>query len=187
ATPSRVLSARRVLFVLAAAAAAAAVAAAPAAASSYSLEKADVSVRIQKNGALSVTERLQVFFFGQFTYGYRDIPTREGESIDHITVASEDILGNVTRYRGGGSAEKKSNLTPNTFGVEQSSDKTTIVWHFAPASGSQTYIIGYRFRGLAQAYSDVVDVNMKVWGDQWQASLHHLTPGPGPPPPRPAP
>jgi uncharacterized membrane protein len=122
-----------------------------------------------------VSERLEVFFFGSFTYGYRDIPTREGESIDHITVASEDILGNVTRYQAGGSTDKKPNLTPGRFGVEQSSDKTTIVWHFPPASGNQTYIIGYRFRGLAKAYSDVVDVNMKVWGDQWKTSLDHLT------------
>src|SRR5262249_5655333 len=84
------------------------------------------------------------------------------------------ILGNPTHYRGGGSTEKKSGLTPNTFGVAQTSDKASIVWHFAPSSGSQTYVIGYRFRGLAHAYTDVVDVNLKVWGDQWKTSLSHL-------------
>jgi len=130
---------------------------------------------VAKNGALLVTERIQVFFFGQFTYGFRDIPVRKGESIDQITVSSEDILGNRTRYSGDGSPEKKKNLTPKTFGVKRSSDQTEIVWHFAPASGSQTYIIGYRFKGLAKAYSDVVDVNLKVWGDQWATSLDHLS------------
>ena len=151
------------------------VAAPAASAKSYDLEKADVSVRIAKNGALLVTERIQVFFFGSFTFGFRDIPTRPGESIDHVKFASEDILGNATPYSGGGSPEKKSGLTPNTFGVSTTAGKTSIVWHFAPASGSQTYVIGYRFRGLAKAYSDVVDVDLKVWGDQWKTSLSHLS------------
>src|SRR5207244_1692131 len=70
----------------------------PASARSYDLEKADVSVRVAANGALLVSERIQVFFFGSFTFGYRDIPLRPGESIDHITVHAEDILGNVTPY-----------------------------------------------------------------------------------------
>ncbi len=33
----------------------------------------------------------------------------------------------------------------------------------------------YRFRGLAMAYDDVVDVNLKVWGDEWAAPLADLT------------
>src|SRR5581483_2785093 len=129
---------------------------------------------VADNGALLVSERIQVFFFGDFTFGYRDIPLRPGESIDRVTVSSEDILGNSTRYTGNGSPDKKSNLTPDTFGVKQSSGQTEIVWHFAPSSGSQTYIIGYRFRGLTKAYSDVADVNLKVWGDQWAAPLSEL-------------
>ena len=31
--------------------------------------------------------------------------------------------------------------------------------------------ISYTLRGLAVAYDDVVDVNLKVWGDQWDESL----------------
>ena len=33
----------------------------------------------------------------------------------------------------------------------------------------------YRIRGLAVAYDDVVDVNLKVWGDEWEQSLGRLT------------
>ena len=36
-------------------------------------------------------------------------------------------------------------------------------------------MIGYRFRGLTKVYSDVAEVNLKVWGDQWQAPLSQLT------------
>ena len=41
-----------------------------------------------------------------------------------------------------------------------------IVWHFDAAGEPHTYTVAYRFRGLAVAYDDVVDVNLKVWGDE---------------------
>ena len=32
----------------------------------------------------------------------------------------------------------------------------------------------YRFRGLAVAYDDVVDVNLQVWGDEWPVAVYDL-------------
>ena len=43
-----------------------------------------------------------------------------------------------------------------------------IVWHYAALDEQRTFTIAYRFRGLAVAYDDVVDVNLKVWGDEWK-------------------
>ena len=34
-----------------------------------------------------------------------------------------------------------------------------IVWHFQAAGEARTFTVAYRFRGLAVAYDDVVDVN----------------------------
>ena len=33
----------------------------------------------------------------------------------------------------------------------------------------------YRLSGVAVAYDDVVDVNLQVWGDEWQTGLDRLT------------
>ena len=45
-----------------------------------------------------------------------------------------------------------------------------------PGSRSDaTFTIRYRFSGLAVGYDDVVDVNLKVWGDEWEQSLGRLT------------
>ena len=49
-----------------------------------------------------------------------------------------------------------------------------VVWHFQAAGEARTYTISYRFRGLAVAYDDVVDVNLKVWGNQWVEPLGDL-------------
>ena len=38
----------------------------------------------------------------------------------------------------------------------------------APRDELRTFEIRYRLRGVAVAYDDVVDVNLQVWGDQWE-------------------
>ena len=35
----------------------------------------------------------------------------------------------------------------------------------------RTFEIRYALRGVAVAYDDVVDVNLKVWGDEWDVGL----------------
>ena len=49
-----------------------------------------------------------------------------------------------------------------------------IVWHFQAAGEARTFTVSYRFRGLAVAYDDVVDVNLRVWGDDWASPLGEL-------------
>ncbi len=50
-----------------------------------------------------------------------------------------------------------------------------IVWHYRAADEARTFVVSYRFRGLAVAYDDVVDVNLRVWGDHWPAGVGSLT------------
>ena len=49
-----------------------------------------------------------------------------------------------------------------------------IVWHFEAAGEARTFTVAYRFRGLAVAYDDVVDVNLRVWGANWSSPLGEL-------------
>ena len=49
-----------------------------------------------------------------------------------------------------------------------------IVWHYEAHSEQRTFHIHYRLRGLAVAYDDVVDVNFRVWGDEWESGLARL-------------
>ena len=50
-----------------------------------------------------------------------------------------------------------------------------IVWHYQAQSEPRRFRIHYRLRGVATAYDDVVDVNLKVWGDEWEVGLGQLT------------
>ena len=51
-----------------------------------------------------------------------------------------------------------------------------IVWRFQTDGFEQrTFVVHYRMTGLAVGYDDVVDVNLKVWGDEWEQRLGRLT------------
>ena len=49
-----------------------------------------------------------------------------------------------------------------------------IVWYFDARDQTRAFTISYTLRGVAVAYDDVVDVNLKVWGDQWDEPLDRL-------------
>ncbi|HYZ75966.1 MAG TPA: DUF2207 domain-containing protein, partial [Gaiellaceae bacterium] len=142
---------------------------ASAAAKSYSLPAAHVGVRIQPDGSLLVRERITFDFSGFFSGAYRDIPLRSGESIGDVSVAESG-----QSYRPGGNTKLGSYDTPGTFGVTQTDHVVRIVWHYSATDEPRTFDVSYRFRGLAVAHDDVVDVNLRVWGDQWPAGLGAL-------------
>ena len=106
---------------------------------------------------------------------------RKGETIDHIVVSE-----NGERYRSGGCVELGCYSPPGTYGVTRADKKVRIVWHYSAFSGDRrTFQIDYRFRGLAIAYDDVVDVDLKVWGGEWPVGLARLRASMGLPKPAP--
>ena len=117
-------------------------------------------MQVATDGSLLVAENITIT--GAFHGAYRDIPLRKGETIDHVVVSEQGKT-----YTPGGSTELGSIDTPGTYAVDRSSHRVRVVWHFQAAGEARTFTVSYRFRGLAVAYDDVVDVNLKVWGDQW--------------------
>lgn len=123
---------------------------------------------MQPDGSIGVSERLEVAFAGDFHFGYRDIPLRAGESLVNPLVVERGVAyarGNDTELAPG---------TRGTFGVERRGNTVRIVWYFDAENQTRAFTISYMLRGLAVAYDDVVDVNLKVWGDQWAEPLDRL-------------
>ncbi len=76
----------RRLGVLAAAAAAALTLAGVAQGQTYELVSSDVQANVRPDGSVAVDEAITVAFSGSFTYGFREVPLRDGERIDEIGV-----------------------------------------------------------------------------------------------------
>ena len=123
---------------------------------------------MQPDGSIGVSERLEVAFSGDFHFGYRDIPLRAGESLVNPLVAERGVAytrGTKTALEPG---------TRGTYGVERRGDTMRIVWYFDASNQTRAFTISYTLRGVAVGYDDVVDVNLKVWGDQWDEPLDRL-------------
>jgi uncharacterized membrane protein len=141
-----------------------------AAAKSFTLVESDVQVRVAKDGTLLVDEHIRYSFSGPFSGGYRDIPVRKGESVREVSV-----LEGGRRYTTGGCTELGCDDVPGTFGVTEADGKVRVVWHYRASDEVRTFEIRYALRGVAVAYDDVVDVDLQVWGDEWDESLGKLT------------
>ncbi|HWC31779.1 MAG TPA: DUF2207 domain-containing protein, partial [Actinomycetota bacterium] len=137
---------------------------------SFRLLRADVAVRVERDGSLRVAETLTFSYSGSFQGAFRDIPLRPGERIDDVSVTEAG-----RSYRPGASAEIGSSGAPDTFGVARTAEGLRVVWHYRATDETRTFTVGYRFSGLAVAYDDVVDVNLQVWGDEWEVQLDELS------------
>ncbi|MDH4308264.1 MAG: DUF2207 domain-containing protein, partial [Acidimicrobiia bacterium] len=142
----------------------------PAQAKSFDLPEADVRVDIGPDGSLVITERISFAFDGNFSGAFRDIPLRAGESLTGVTVSEGE-----QRYQSGGCVELGCSSPPGTFGARDIGDRVRIVWHYSAFNETRTFTIRYTVTGVAKAYDDVVDVNWKVWGEEWEVDLVSLT------------
>ena len=115
-------------------------------------------------------EQITFDFSGSYSGAYRDIPVRAGESITDVSVSE-----GATAYRPGANTELGGFGLPDSFGVTDIDGGLRIVWHYAATDERRTFTISYRFRGLAVAYDDVVDVNLRVWGEHWPVGVANLT------------
>src|SRR4029079_11422334 len=132
---------------------------------SYSLPHASVEAHVDPDGSVRGQESITFDFSGSFCWADRGLPFRPNLSFDQVKVSE-----NGDEYTPGGNTELGGFGLPGTFGVTGANKSLRIVWHYSATDEQRTFQISYRMRGLAIAYDDVVDVNFRVWGDEWQAS-----------------
>ncbi len=143
---------------------------ATAAGKSYDINRAEVSLQLAPDASLLVTERLRFDFDGDFEGAYRDIPLEGDEKITDIQVSEGGRL-----FRPGGNTDLGSTDLPGVFGAVGLPGGARIVWHYRAADENRTFTLSYRVLNIVKAYDDVLDVNWKVWGSQWDFQLPELS------------
>jgi hypothetical protein len=113
---------------------------------SYSLIQSNVRVQVEESGNVRIEEEITVSFSGAFTFGYRDIPLREGETIRGIGVSEAGRA-----YRPGAATELEPGGPPGRYGTERRGNEERIVWRFEAADEARTFTLRYAIRGLAVA------------------------------------
>ena len=135
---------------------------------------ADVTLRLAKDASVIESERLTVDYSGSYNATYRDIPLGGGQTIDPGSISVRE--GNRT-YQPGGCTTFGCIDRAGVFGVTTTPDGNgiRIVWHPVASDERRTFVVSYRIDKAVDAYDDVLDVNARVWGDQWDFTLPHLT------------
>lgn len=142
----------------------------PVAAKSFELPGTDVEIVLERDGSLTVTERITFSFDGAFSGAFREVPLGAGEAIADLTVSEGGAA-----YAPGGCTELGCSSPAGTFGTLDLGNRMRVVWHYSAFSEDRTFTIAYRMTGVTKVYDDVVDVQFQVWGDEWDVRLEQVT------------
>ena len=142
----------------------------PALAKSYHIASADVTIVVEPEGSILVTERLTFDFDGSFSGAYRDVLLSGDQTFELISVGEAGAA-----YEPGGCAWLGCSSPPGTFGLDEQADRARIVWHHSSNDEVRTFELVYRMTRIVKVYDDVADLQFQVWGDQWEVSADRVS------------
>ncbi len=132
-------------------------------AKSYQVESLSIQALVEPDGDLAVRESLQYSFRGSFSFAFRDIPLKPGESIAQIQVREDGRA-----YRETGSGE------PGTYKVEPGSEATRVTWHYSARNETRTFELSYVLAGVVKRYSDTAELYYQFVGNGWDHPIAHV-------------
>ncbi|MFH1754315.1 MAG: DUF2207 domain-containing protein [Candidatus Latescibacterota bacterium] len=134
-----------------------------AAAKSYSVPDILVQVKARPDGAMLVEEQITYHFNGSFSFAYRDIPLKRGESVSDVAVSEAGRFFTDTTDKQAG-----------TFSITKSGDTVRITWYFRAEDEARTFKLEYRVSGVIQRYSDIAVLYFKFIGDDWDRPIGNV-------------
>ena len=130
----------------------------------YSLTDAHVDMEVYDNGLVNVAEEIDYHFDSSANGVYRDIRLKEGQSIENLKV---DVDGAYCRYEvipDGYTQRVKVYLYRDAAKTKKIQSGTNIKLY-----------LQYDMPKVAKVYNDVGELQFKVWGDEWDEDLEHLS------------
>lgn len=130
---------------------------------SYSIDQAFVELTVGSNGLLHVDEIYDYTFEGTFNGVYRDIPLKEGQSIDNITVDTKGAYSVTKVSDEAGIKHLKIYLYADEA-------------HTQKIANTEVYVyISYDMKNTVTLFNDVAGLQYKLWGDEWDVGIDALT------------
>ncbi len=130
---------------------------------SYSIDYAYIELTVGNNGLLHVDEIYDYTFDGTFNGVYRDIPLKEGETIDNITVNTTGAYSVAKVTDEGG----KKHITVYLYADEA---------HLQKISNTNVRVyISYDMKNTVTLFNDVAGLQYKLWGEEWDVGINSLS------------
>ena len=129
----------------------------------YSIIDALIDLTISNDGLLHVNESYTYSFDGTFNGVYRDIPLKDGESIDNLKVYIDGAYGSYEISEKNNKQQVKVYLWADEAHTQKIHDQKVKV----------TY--SYDMKNVVTLFNDVGSLQYKLWGDDWDCNVKKLT------------
>lgn len=123
-------------------------------AKSWSIPRAEMSLTLQPDGSLAVTERRTYRFSGSFSHAFQRI-----RYPDRSTLSDLQLTGPTGPYQQAGTG------APETF--TWSGDQ--VDWYFQLADTEATFLLSYRLSDAIRMHEDGAELYWQVIGTEWEA------------------
>ncbi|NIO28032.1 MAG: DUF2207 domain-containing protein [Candidatus Latescibacteria bacterium] len=132
-------------------------------AKSYSVPDIRVKAEARPDGEMLVEEQITYHFSGSFSFAYRDIPLKRGESVSDVVIseAGRPFIDTTGKQ-------------PGTFSVTKSGNNVRVTWYFGAKNEARTFKLEYKISGVIQRYSDVAVLYYKFIGDDWDRPIGNV-------------
>lgn len=135
-----------------------------AAAKSYRVPDMQIRIDAGQSGDMNVEERITYAFNGSFSFAFREIPLKPGESLSGVSVRDGNRV--LTESAGG---------TPGTFSRTASNNTIRITWHFKASDETRTFTLRYTLSGVIRRYADAAVLYYKFVGEDWDRAIGNVT------------
>lgn len=130
---------------------------------SYSIKQAFLELTVENNGLLHVDEIYDYAFHGTYNGIYRDIPLKEGESLENVSVETKGAYSDLKIIEDDG----KTTLKVYLYADEA---------HTQKISNTEVYVyISYDLKNTVTVFDDVAGLQYKLWGEDWDVGIDALT------------
>lgn len=130
---------------------------------SYTIDWGHIDLDVGNNGMLHVNETYYYTFKGTYNGVYRDIPLKEGESIENIQIWADGAYPVLEES----DVDGKKHLKIYLYADEE---------HTQPISDtSVTIYISYNMKHVITLFNDVGALQFKLWGEEWDVDIGELT------------
>ena len=129
----------------------------------YSIIDALIDLTINPDGLLHVNESYTYSFDGTFNGVYRDIPLKDGESIDNIEVYIDGAYGTYKIIDQNGQKRIKVYLWADKAHTKKIHDQKVTVKY------------SYDMQNVVTLYNDIGSLQYKLWGENWECKVLKLT------------
>lgn len=129
----------------------------------YSIIDALIDLTVHEDGLLHVNESYTYSFKGTFNGIYRDIPLKEGQSVENLNVSIDGAYGNYELSDENGKKHVKVYLWADEAHTQKIHDQKVKI----------TY--SYDMKNVVTLFNDVGSLQYQLWGKEWDTNIEKLT------------